>query len=132
MLSLYMPTMNNILNVADYANLVSAVLVSSDKYISENPDGTAAFVAAFIHGLNDVIDDPDGAYEISLKYVEGLEENTQMQRGVLNASLKIWVTEDPGRFTTESWELAQSVMFEADLIGKILPVDGYFTNEFIP
>ncbi len=122
----------NILYVSDYANLVSAVLISNDTFIAEHPETTAAFVAAFIHGLNDVLDDPESAFDISLLFVDGLVENADVQRGVLDASLHIWRTAQPGLFTAESWALAQTVMLNANLIENSLPVEAYFSNEFIP
>lgn len=122
----------NILYVSDYAEVVSAVLVSSDTYISQNPEETEAFVEAFLHGLSDVLDDPETAFEISTKYVDGLSENADIQRGVLDASIDIWKAAHPGLFAGESWENAQSVMLNSELIEKSLPVDTYYTNEFIP
>ncbi len=122
----------NIIYVSDYADMVSAVLVSSDTFVKENPDATTAFVAAFLHGLQNVIQDPDGAFEVSMDYVDGLSENAEIQREVLDASIQIWRTAQPGFFTSQSWEYAQAVMLNAALIDTLLPVDQYYTNEFIP
>lgn len=122
----------NILYVSDYANLVSAVLVSSDNYVENNPEIIRAFVAAFLNGLNDVRSNPDIAFEICKNYVEGLEENQNVQRGVLDASIDIWKTSSPGLFTAESWHNAQSVMKSAGLINTEQPVEAFYTNEFIP
>ena len=80
----------NALYVADYADLVSAVLVSSDTMVNEHPEQVQAFVDAFLHGLADVLDDPDAAFEISNAYVEGLEENADAQRAVLETTIEYW------------------------------------------
>lgn len=122
----------HILHVSDYANLVSAVLISSDTYIRENPVSAESFVAAFIQGLEDVISNPNEAFEISLRYVEGLEENQNVQRGVLDASIEIWKSTTPGQFSSKSWESAQSIMKLSGLIETELPVEAFYTNEFIP
>lgn len=122
----------NILNVSDYVNIVSAVLVSSDIYIAENPDQVSSFVSAFVQGLNLTLENPQTAFDISRQYVEGLDENDQVQRDVLDASLRIWETPHPGLLDKASWENAQSVMLSAGLIEDSLPAEDYFTNEFVP
>lgn len=120
----------NALYVADYANLVSAALISSDTMVEENPEQVRAFVEAFLRGLEDVLDDPDAAFETSTAYVEGLEENAAVQRAVLAATLDYWQTPTPGHFDAQAWDAAQNVMHDAGLIDTTLPVATLFTNDF--
>jgi NitT/TauT family transport system substrate-binding protein len=121
----------NTLFVSDYANLVSAVIVSNDTMVSEHPEAVRAFVGAFIAGLQDVLDDPDTAFDISKTYIEGLAENAAAQRAVLDASVELWRASTLGQFNTAAWTQAQTVMLEAGLIEKTLPVDALFTNDFV-
>jgi len=120
----------NNLYVADYAHIVSAVLVSNDTMIKEQPETVRAFVDAFLKGLRDVLDDPDTAFEISKKYIEGLEENPA-QRAVLETSIEYWRSPNPGRFDVASWQQAQTVMAEIGLIEQTMPVESLFTNAFV-
>jgi len=122
----------NILYVADYANMVSAVLVTSDMQIERDPEQVRAFVGAFLHGLADVLADPDAAFEISHRYIEGLAENAAAQRAVLEASIALWEAPEPGRLNADLWAEAQQVMFEAGLIQQTVPVETLFTNDFLP
>ncbi len=125
----------NALYVADYADLVSAVVVSSDTMVNEHPDQVRAFVKAFLLGLEDVLNDPDAAFEISKDYIEGLEENAAAQRAVLDTTLTYWQPHsdtDLGRFSRLAWKQAQDVMLNADLIKKSVVTEELFTNEFIP
>jgi NitT/TauT family transport system substrate-binding protein len=125
----------NALYVADYADLVSAVVVSSDTMVNEHPDQVRAFVQAFLMGLEDVLREPDTAFEISKDYIEGLEENATAQRAVLDTTLTYWRPPsdmDLGRFSRSAWEQAQDVMLNADLIKKPVATENLFTNEFIP
>ena len=46
---------------------------------------------AFLRGLQDTLDDPDAAFEISRGYVEGLTDD---RRGVLDASLDLFTKTD--------------------------------------
>ncbi len=121
----------NALYVADYANLVSAVIVSNDTMVQEQPEAVQAFVTAFLHGLKDVIADPDAAFEISAPYIEGLEENASAQRGVLDTSIEFWRASHLGRFEAAAWEEAQTVMAEIGLIEQTMPVETLFTNAFV-
>ena len=120
----------NALYVADYANLVSAVLVSSDTMVEEKPEQVQAFADAFIRGLADVLDDPDAAFETSKAYIEGLEENADVQRAVLETTIEYWRTPTPGRFDAQAWDEAQNVMLDAGLIEQTMPVETLFTNDF--
>ena len=120
----------NNLYVADYAHIVSAVLVSNDTMIKEQPETVRAFVDAFLKGLRDVLDDPDTAFEISKKYIEGLEENPA-QRAVLETSIEYWRAPNLGKFDIDSWQQAQTVMAEIGLIEQTMPVESLFTNAFV-
>lgn len=121
----------NILYVSDYYELVSNTLVTSETMINEHPERVAAFVRAFLSGLEDVLNAPDTAFEICEKYVTGLEENAAAQRAVLDVTLSYWRFEDLGYFTTEAWTQAQKVMLEAGLITQAVPVETLFTNQFV-
>lgn len=119
------------LYVADYAQIVSAVVVSNDTMIKEQPETVRAFVDAFLKGLNDVLDDPQAAFDISKKYIEGLEENAPAQRAVLDTSIEYWRAPHLGRFNVESWQQAQTVMAKIGLIEQTMPVESLFTNAFV-
>jgi len=125
-------TTYNALYVSDYADLVSAAIVSSDAYIEENPERAEAFVAAFLQGLEATLADPDEAFEISKDYIEGLEENADVQRAVLDASIELWEAPEPGRFDSEAWAKAQAVMANAGMIENTVPVDTLYSNAYLP
>ena len=122
----------NTLYASDYADLVSAAIVSSDAYLEEHPERARDFVAAFLQGLEETLADPDEAFEISKAYIEGLEENAEVQRGVLDASIELWRAPEPGRFDPQAWAKAQSVMAEAGMIENTVPVDNLYSNAYLP
>jgi len=121
----------HILYVADYAELVSNVLVTNETMIQEHPERVAAFVKAFVQSLEEVLEDPDAAFEVCKKYVTGLEENAAAQRAVLETTLTYWQAPDLGHFTPEAWATAQQVMLEAGLITRPVPVESLFTHQFV-
>ncbi|HMT21391.1 MAG TPA: hypothetical protein PKE20_09140, partial [Promineifilum sp.] len=72
---------------------------------------------------------PDAAYEISKKYVEGLDDS---RKGVLEASLPLWGVEPLGRTDPASWVVTQDILIEMGLLSGPLPdLDKGYTNEFV-
>lgn len=122
----------NAIYASEYTNLVSAVVVSSDRVIDENPDMVERFVGAFLQGLEDTISEPEVAFEISKSYIEGLSDNEAVQWPVLQASITLWEAPELGRFTPAAWAAAQSVMQDAGLIDQTVPAERLYTNSFIP
>lgn len=121
----------NALYVADYADLVSNVLVSNETRIEEEPEMVKAFVGAFLQGLEDVLADPETAFEISKSYIEGLEENAETQRAVLTLSLDYWRAPQLGHFEAAAWEQAVQTMQASGLIDSSVPIEPLYTNEFV-
>jgi NitT/TauT family transport system substrate-binding protein len=121
----------NVIAVADYADIVSNGLVTSESVIAERPDFARSFVRAFLRGLSDTLADPTAAFEISTRHVEGLAENAGFGMAVLNATIPYWQSEQLGLSDTVTWEQSQQVMRDAGLLEDTLPVDTLFTNEFL-
>lgn len=121
-----------VIAVADYADIVSNGLVASEKVIQERPELVRGFVRAFLRGLSDTLADPDAAFEISTRYVEGLTDNAELGKAVLQASLAYWQADRLGYSDATTWETSQQVMRAAGLLDKTMPVDELFTNAFLP
>jgi len=122
----------NLIPVADYAPLVSNGVIASEEVLANRPELARAFARAFLRGLEETLDDPDAAFEICKEYVDGLEENEQIQRAVLEASLDYWRGEPLGRSTPEAWENTLEVMEGADLLESDVDAEEAFTNAFLP
>jgi NitT/TauT family transport system substrate-binding protein len=119
----------DVIDTADYIDLVSNGFLTNEQTIAENPELIQGFINAFMRGLEDTLADPDAAYEISKKYVEGLDDS---RRGVLEASLPLWQTEQLGRTDPASWQQTQDVLIEMGLLdGPLADLDEAFTNEFV-
>ncbi len=119
----------NVLNVGDYADLVSNGILTSERTMAENPELVQGFVTAFMRGVRDTLADPDAAYEISKKFVEGLDDS---RRGVLEASLPLWQAEQLGRTNPASWVETQDLLIEMGLLTGPLPdLEQTYTNQFV-
>ncbi len=118
-----------VLYVSDYIDMVANGIITNEKTIADNPELVAGFVRAVLRGLADTLADPDAAYEISKKYVEGLADD---RKPVLDASLTMWEADVLGQTTTASWQQTQDVLLGAGLLdAPLADLDEAFTNEFI-
>ncbi len=117
------------IRVADYANLVANGLLTNEQTIAAEPELIAGFVRAFLRGLQDTLDDPDAAFEISKKYVEGLDDS---RRGVLDASLDLWRAEPLGRTDPAAWQETHDLLLQMGLLSAPLPdLSAAYSNEFV-
>jgi NitT/TauT family transport system substrate-binding protein len=119
----------NVLQVADYVDLVHNGIVTNEETIANNPQLVERFLRAMLRGLSDTLADPDAAYEISKKFVEGLDDG---RRDVLQESLDFWRADMLGQTDGESWDRTQTLLIEMGLLDRPVPdLDQLYTNEFI-
>jgi NitT/TauT family transport system substrate-binding protein len=119
-------------SVTDYATLVSNGLITNEETLQENPTLVRAFARAFLKGVEDTLEDPDAAFEICRKYVEGLDENEATQRAVLEASLVYWQGETLGESDPAAWQMTADVMLDAGLLAGAVDAGAAFTNDYLP
>jgi len=123
----------DLLKVADYVHLSSNGLITSESVIADNPELIRSMVAAILKGIQDTIDDPEGAFEISKGFVEGLDQADQtVMLGVLRESTIFWQTKELGRSNPEAWVNMHDILLEMELLSAELNVEDSFTNEFLP
>lgn len=119
------------LRVADYVALASNGLVTNENTIKNNPDLIKRLNLAISRGISDTLANPDEAFEISKKYVEGLDQNAVIQRQVLEATLEFWQAEQLGYSQPEAWENMQMVLLDMGLLTEPLDIALVYTNAFI-
>ncbi len=118
--------------VAEDVALVSNGIIANETVLEERPELVRAFIRAFLRGVRDTLDDPETAFDICMNYVEGLEDNVEIQRAVLNATIPYWAGERLGASEPETWENTIAVMESAALLQQPPELDGMFTNAFLP
>lgn len=120
----------NIILISDYVDLVATGVVTNETYAAENPERVRAFVAALTKGLQDTLDDPDEAFEISKNYIEGLDDS---RRGVLDASIEMWRGATLGETDPASWQTTQDTLMSMGFLeGPLDDLEAAYTNEFLP
>jgi NitT/TauT family transport system substrate-binding protein len=122
----------DVIRVADYVELASNGLITNEITIRENPELVRGMVRATLRGIADTIANPDEAYDISLKYVEGLGKlDREVQMEVLNTSIQFWVAEKLGLSDMEAWENMQDVLLDMGLLSEPLDLNAAYSNEFL-
>ncbi|HEX6386592.1 MAG TPA: ABC transporter substrate-binding protein [Anaerolineae bacterium] len=119
----------NVIYVADYIDMVANGIISNETTVAENPELVEGFVQATLRGLSDTLQDPDEAYEISKKYVEGLDDS---RKSVLEASLPLWQAETLGVTDPASWQQTQQVLLEMGFLDEpVENLEAAYTNDFV-
>ncbi|NOH12959.1 MAG: ABC transporter substrate-binding protein [Chloroflexi bacterium] len=120
----------NLIRVKDYVQLAANGVITNEETIANNPELIERMLRATLRGLEDAINDPDEAYEISKNYVEGLGDD-DVQKQVLAASIDFWVADMLGYSQPEAWENMQDVLLDMGLLNEPLDLDAAYTNEFV-
>jgi len=121
------------IRVADYVQLASNGILSSEKVIRENPQLVRAFVGAFLKGLSDTIANPDAAVKTSESYIPNFADlDEAVQKQVLETSIEQWKAQRLGYSDPQAWENMQDVLLDMGLITEKMDLSKAFTNEFIP
>src|SRR5512139_1561105 len=119
----------NVIPVSDYISLVANGIITN-----ENPQLVRSFVRAILRGLKDALADPELAFNTSKKFVEGLGSDPQkdeIQRKVLNETLKLWQAPELGRTDPAMWDQTQQVLINMGLLTEKIPNEQLFTNQFV-
>ena len=122
----------DVIRVADYVELASNGLITNEKTTLEKPELVRGMVRATLRGIADTIANPDEAYDISVKYIEGLAQlDREVQMEILNTSITFWASETLGLSDMVAWENMQEVLLDMELLSERLDLSKAYTNEFV-
>jgi NitT/TauT family transport system substrate-binding protein len=123
----------NVLRVADAVTLASNGIVTNEVTLRERPDLVRRMVAATLRGVAAALAEPEAAFEVCKKFVEGLDQaDEEVQRAVLAATMEFWKSDRPGWSDPQAWENMQSVLLDMGLLPSPLDLEAAFTNEYLP
>jgi NitT/TauT family transport system substrate-binding protein len=122
----------SVIPVADYIDFVSNGLITNEQTIAEEPELVRGIVRAALRGLSDTLDDLDAAFDICLRYVPEIDDDSApLQRAVLEESLNFWRANDLGRSDPVAWAASQAFMRQSGQIETEVDVFTMFTNDFV-
>lgn len=119
----------DMIEVADYINLLANGIITNERTLAENPELVEGFLRAMLRGLADTIADPEVAYEISKKYVEGLDDS---RYPVLLASIELWRSEPLGQIDPDAWTQTYDILLDMGFLSEQMSdLDAAYTNELV-
>jgi NitT/TauT family transport system substrate-binding protein len=122
----------DVIQVSDYIDLVSNGLITNETVIRENPDLVRRMVRASLRGLEYTLAHPEEAFAITRQAVpEITDEDAPTQRAVLEASIGLWHSDQPGVSDSQAWADSVEFMLDTGLIETPVDVETLYTNEFI-
>jgi NitT/TauT family transport system substrate-binding protein len=120
------------IQVRDYDHLVSNGLITNETTLANDPGLVRKMNQAFLMGIADTVANPDEAYQVCLKYVEGLDKTDQaVEKGVLATSIEFWKTDQPGYSDPTAWENTQQVLLNMGLLKAPLDLAKVFSNDYL-
>ncbi|MGB7537793.1 MAG: ABC transporter substrate-binding protein [Anaerolineales bacterium] len=122
----------DVIRVADFLDLASNGLLTNEKTIAEDPGLVRGMIRAVLRAVKDVIADPDEAYRICRKYVEGLAEDDPIQKQVLVETLAFWKSDKPGWSDLAAWQNMEATLRSMGLLTGEMDITRAFTNDFLP
>ena len=122
----------NVIPVSDYSKLVGIGLVTNEKTLADHPEIIQKLVTALIHGIQDTMNNPDQALNITLENLpEAGGQNLKTTQGVLNATIKLMANSRLGYVDPADWAASVKFMKDAGFIKTDLDVSKIYTNQFI-
>ncbi len=122
----------SVIEVSDYLNLISNGLVVGDKLLQADPELVQKMVRATLRGLQYTIDTPDEAFKIVREVIpEMTDADAPVQRQVLDASIELWRSQQPGVTDRQAWQNSADFMRDTGLLQTEVNVDQLFTNQFV-
>ena len=112
---------------------MAQAIAASDQIIKDKPDMVRAFVKAALHGMKDIMDDPDAAATDFVKFVpEWTGKEDQVKEAFVYYDKLIYPGQkELGAVDPERVAKLQDFYLKAGIIEKKSPVDDLFTNQFI-
>ncbi len=123
----------NLMKTADYKQLVSNGLITSETMVREHPEQIKSLNAAMLKAMEFTKTNPDEVYDICKKYVENLANADEaVQKEVLRTSIELWQGGRMGASQPQAWENMQQVLLDMGLISEKMDLSKAYSNEFLP
>jgi NitT/TauT family transport system substrate-binding protein len=112
---------------------MAQAIAASDQIIKDKPDMVRAFVKAALHGMKDIMDDPNAAATDFVKFVpEWTGKEDQVKEAFAYYDKLIYPGQkELGAVDPERMAKLQDFYLKAGIIEKKSPVEDLFTNQFV-
>jgi NitT/TauT family transport system substrate-binding protein len=117
----------------DFFPHMAQAIAASDQVIKERPEMVRKFVKAALHGMKDIMDDPDKAAEDFVSFVPEWKGKEGAIKAAFNYYAKLVYVgqKNLGEIDAERLSKLQDFYFAKGIITKKTPVEELYTNEFV-
>ena len=124
---------DNVLPTDEFFPHMAQAVAASDQIIKDKPDMVRAFVKAALHGMKDIMDDPNAAAADFVKFVpEWNGKEDQVKEAFAYYDKLIYPGQKQlGEVDPERVARLQDFYLAKGIIEKKSPVDDLYTNQFI-
>jgi NitT/TauT family transport system substrate-binding protein len=112
---------------------MAQAIAASDQIIKERPELVRKVVKAALHGMKDIMDDPDKAAEDFVSFVPEWKGKEGAVKAAFNYYAKLVYVDQttPGEINAERLSKLQDFYFAKGIITKKTPVDELYDSEFV-
>lgn len=122
----------NVFYLDRYTHLVSNGIITNDATIKKNPKLVQSVVRGFVRGLQDTINDPEGAFAVTRRAIPEMgDDAAKLQRAVLQECVAFWKGETLGASQPTDWEESVAFLRKVGLISTTIKPDSLYTNRFV-
>jgi NitT/TauT family transport system substrate-binding protein len=122
----------DVIEVSDYIDLVSNGLVVGEQLIAEEPELVQRMARATLRGITETIANPDEAFAVVRQVIpEITDETAPTQRKVLEASIELYSSDQPGLSSAQAWQDSVDFMAKTGLLEQPVEVEKLYTNKFV-
>jgi NitT/TauT family transport system substrate-binding protein len=112
-------------------------IIASESTLRNKPELARAFARAFLKGLADTTQDPEAAFQTTLKFVPDAAKDEQVKQAQHDVLMKVvndyWKTSGKlGQSDPKLWEQTQTVLKDTGLIDRDTDMSQAVTNAFLP
>jgi NitT/TauT family transport system substrate-binding protein len=108
-------------------------LVTNEKMASDQPQIVQRVVSALILGIQDTINHPDDALNLTVQAVpEAGGQNLKASQAILAATVPLWKSQHLGYVDQADWAASARFMKDAGFIKSEIDVTQAYTNKFVP
>jgi NitT/TauT family transport system substrate-binding protein len=120
------------ISVSDYIDLVSNGFITNAQTVQKEPILVQGMVSAALKGLQYTLDHPDEAFDISLEFIPEMKSaDIPLQKAVLYKSVEVWMSDQLGESSAESWQTSVDFMKAVGFIQEAPKISDLFTNRFV-
>jgi len=112
-------------------DVYSDVIFTSEDIIANKPELVERFVRATIRGMQDAVDDPEKAAEVTLMYNDEFGPEFELAVAQRAVQLLNLVDSPPGMMDPTVWETTHQILLDQGMLSAPIDIESAYTLDFL-